>query len=412
MKRIKFIIFTFLISGAVYAQQELVPCLKTASENNAALKASFSEYRAALEMIPQARALPDPEIMFQYFTTPVLLEMGEQRFNISASQFFPWFGKLDAQEQAAALMAKAKYESFIEARNKMFYEIKNVYYKLYVQRKSVQITEANLDLLRSFREIAKIRFESGKNSFVDVLRADMEIAEMENSLAYFRDSELPLKAEFEKLLNQKIPGEIIMPDTLWLEETEIPKSALLDSIAANNPVLKNLDYELSSWEKQMEVAKKMGYPSLSLGLTYMNMARRTDISLQENGRDMYMFPEIGIMIPINRKKYNSMINEARYKSEAVSYEKTNMKNELSAELEMTYRDYLDARRKIKLYTRLHNLAKNARELIMSEYSVAGTSFEEVLRMQEQELKYALMLEDARAMQNSTVANINYLTGKE
>ena len=417
---LKKIIYSTLLSllplgiQSVNAQDVLDNYLKTTSENNAALKSAFSEYRATLEMLPQAKALPDPNVMFQYFTTPLLLEMGKQRFNLSASQMFPWFGQLKTQEQAAAEMAKAKYESFINDRNKLFYEVKSTYSKLYVQHKSVQITDENLRLLRSMRELARIGFEGGKGSFVNVLRADMEIAEMENNLAYLKDSELPLRAEFEKLLNTKTSGSLTFPDTLWKDSLPDAKTVLLDSIAANNPSLKKMDYEIASWEKQMEVAKKMGYPSFSLGAGYMNMAKREETSghIHNNGKDMYMFPEIGVMIPINRKKYNAMVNEAKYKSESAAYQKINMANELTSEMEMGYRDYLDAQRRVILYTRLHELAKNARELLLSTFSAAGTDFEEVLRMQEQELIYALELEDARAMLNTSVAYINYLTGKQ
>lgn len=400
-----------IISLPVFAQKELEPYLKMASENNASLKSAFSEYNAALEMLPQAKALPDPNVMFQYFTTPLLFEMGKQQFTLSASQMFPWFGQLKAQEQVAAEMAKAKYETFINQRNKLFYEVKEVYFNYYVQQKSVQITEETLLLLRSFRELAKIGFEGGKGSFVNVLRADMEIAEMENKLAYLKDSELPLRAEFEKLLNTKFSGTLDFPDILWKDSLPDTKTVLLDSIVANNPTLKKMDYEIASWEKQMIVAKKMGYPSFTLGAGYANMAKRAG-EFSGNGRDMFMFPEVGVMIPLYRKKYNAMINEAKFKSESATYQKIDMTKELNSEMEMNFRDYLNAQRRVLLYHRLYNLAKNARELLLSTFSAAGTDFEEVLRMQEQELIYALELEDARASLNTSVANINYLTGKE
>ncbi len=412
----KIIIFLFFLGtiNSLFSQQEINSYLKTASENNPALLAAFSEYKAALEKLPQAKALPDPNLMFQYFTTPLFLEMGKERFTLSASQAFPWFGQLKAQEQAAAEMAKAKYESFTNERNKLFKEVKEIYFKLYVQKKSVQITNENLELLRSMRELAKIRFETGKGSFVNVLRSDMEIAEMENKLAYLKDSEWPLKAEFEKSINAKIPGSLVFPDTLWKETLPDSKTVIMDSIAAHNPSLKKIDYDISSWEKQIEASKKNGYPSFTIGATYVNMSKRPETNghIHENGKDMYMFPEIGVMIPLNRKKYNAMVNEAKFNSESAGYEKINMTNELNSELEMGYRDYLDAQRRMILYKRLYNLAKNARELLLSAFSTSGTDFEEVLRMQQQELMYALELEDARAMLNASAANINYLSGKQ
>lgn len=414
MKNLIIFLLLFGSSGNLFSQKELDDYLKTAAENNASLKMAFSEYRMALEMLPQVKALPDPNLMFQYFTTPVYQEMGIQRFSLSASQVFPWFGQLKAKEQVAAEMAKAKYQAFIDEKNKLFKEIKNIYFKLYVQYKSVEITTENIKLLQSMRELAKISFESGKGSFVNVLRSDMEIAEMENKLEYLKDSKLPLQAEFEKSLNTKITAAFVFPDTLWKETLSDLKTTMIDSIAAHNPVLKKMDYEIASWEKQIEASKKMGYPSFSLGFTYTNMSKREETNgrIHQNGKDMYMFPEIGVMLPIYRKKYNAMVNEAKYRSESATFEKLSMTNELSSELEMAYRDYLDAQRRMILYTRLFKLAKNTRELLLSMFTTSGTEFEEVLRMQEQELMYALELEDARAMLNSSVAEINYLTGKQ
>ncbi len=414
MKNIIVFLFFFGLAGDLFSQKEINDYLKTAAENNVSLKMAFSDYRAALEMLPQAKALPDPNIMFQYFTTPEWQEMGIKRFNLSASQVFPWFGQLKAKEQVAGEMAKAKYESFVDEKNKLFKEVKDIYFKLYVQQKSVQITTENLKLLQSMRELARISFESGKGSFVNVLRSDMQIAEMENKLEYIKDSKWPLQTEFEKSLNTKITTAFVFPDTLWKDTLTDIKTTMIDSITAHNPVLKKMDYEIASWEKQVEASKKMGYPSFSLGFTYTNMAKRPETMgrINDNGKDMFMFPEIGIMLPIYRKKYNAMLNEAKYRGESATYEKLNMTNELNSELEMAFRDYLDAQRRMILYTRLFKLAKNTRELLLSTFTTSGTEFEEVLRMQEQELMYALELEDARAMLNSSVAMINYLTGKQ
>jgi cobalt-zinc-cadmium efflux system outer membrane protein len=49
---------------------------------------------------------------------------------------------------------------------------------------------------------------------------------------------------------------------------------------------------------------------------------------------------------------------------------------------------------------------------LAQYSTAGTNFEEVLRMDRQLLNYKLDLEKARVDQNTFVAKINYLAGKQ
>ena len=135
-------ILLLLISSMVSAQDELNRYLETAAKNNPGLKAKFNEYMAALEVAPQVKALPDPQIAFAYFFQPVETRVGPQEFKLSASQMFPWFGTLKAKESAAIQMAKAKYEVFNEAKSVLFNELRSSYYNLYFNSKAIIITIA------------------------------------------------------------------------------------------------------------------------------------------------------------------------------------------------------------------------------------------------------------------------------
>ncbi len=120
MKQYKIIIgmLILLISSVASAQNRLNKYLEIAAENNPELKARFDEYMAALEVAPQVKALPDPQVAFGYFIQPVETRVGPQQFKLSASQMFPWFGTLKAKENVAIQTAKAKYELFEESKSK------------------------------------------------------------------------------------------------------------------------------------------------------------------------------------------------------------------------------------------------------------------------------------------------------
>ena len=111
------IIILILIGFSAPAQDELDDYLVTAAENNPGLKATFNEYMAALEKVPQAGSLPDPTLAFGFFIRPVETRLGPQQARISATQMFPWFGTLNAKEDVVTEMAKAKYEMFEEAKS-------------------------------------------------------------------------------------------------------------------------------------------------------------------------------------------------------------------------------------------------------------------------------------------------------
>lgn len=391
------------------AQVSLNNYLEQAAAHNPGLKSRFNQYMASLERVPQVGALPNPTVAFGVFISPVETRVGAQRGNLSVSQMFPWFGTLNAKESVATEAAKSQYETFQEAKIRLFYDIKETYYDLYVLRASQRITRKNLVLLRSFEALARIKFEASKASFADVLRVQLEINEVENKLALFIDTEEPVIARFDQLLNLDAGDSLQLPDTLW-SASIVEKSAVREAILAQSPSLKRLDHQSLMWKNQAIVAQKMGKPSFSVGINYINVAQRRDVEMVGNGRDALLLPQVGISIPLYRKKYNAMVKEAQIRKQAVSEEIEDLGNRLETDLEKGWRNYLDALRRVDLYRRQSRLARQTLDILVAEYSVSGTDFEDILKIDRQILGYSLALEKARADQNTAVAYLNYLMG--
>ena len=64
------IIFGLFVVNLLPAQDALNKYLENAAINNPGLQAEFNEYMAALEIVPQVKALPDPQFAFAYFIKP------------------------------------------------------------------------------------------------------------------------------------------------------------------------------------------------------------------------------------------------------------------------------------------------------------------------------------------------------
>jgi len=388
-------------------QEMLNDYLLMAAENNPSLKARFNEYMAALEVVPQVGALPDPQLAFGYFIQPVQTRVGPQEFRISATQMFPWFGSLKARENVATQNAKAKYEMFEEARSKLFDEVKGTFYNLYFNKKATAIVGENIRILQRFQNLAIIKIETGKVSSVDEYRIEMEIGDMENQLALLRDNQHYLLVSFENLLNTEV-GEVILPDTLWNIAPELSRQTLLDSILTMNHQLLGLEMQREAFSYKQETARKSGRPDFSVGLDYIIVGKGEN---NLSGEDAFMFPRIGISIPLYRDKYRSMIQEASYQETAVSNEKQNRVNMLETLFEKTWNELLDADRRLVLYEKQLDLASKSIGLLEVEYTTADKNFEEILRMERKLLHYALELEKARADKQAAVSFIDYLMGK-
>lgn len=406
--------FCLLISinfNEARAQNQLTPYLQSAAENNPRLKSLFNQYLAALEEVPQVGTLPDPQVSFAVFIQPVETRVGAQRANFMVSQMFPWFGTLTAQERVAADRAKAKLERFEDAKLELFKQVKVTYNDLYYLQKATQITQENLALLASFKELARINFEGGRAGFADVLRVEIEEEALQNKLQYLEEGRGPLLTKFEQLLNQDLSESIVLPDSLWREELVLSKDSIFRTILAQNPRLEELRYEAQAYEHQTTVAKKMGLPSFTLGGSYTSIAKRTDMEMANNGQDAILFPQVGVRLPLYRKKYRAMEKQALLQQEATQLMQESTQDQLLTELEQLYRNYQDAQRRVALNNRLADLAERTLGLLQTEFTTGEADFEEIIRLQQQLLDYQLQEEQARVEQNNYVYSIHYLMGK-
>ncbi|MBN1133242.1 MAG: TolC family protein [Bacteroidales bacterium] len=394
-------------SQTVRAQDILDEYLTMAAENSPLLKARFNDYLAALETVPQVGALPDPQLAFGYFIQPIQTGVGPQEFRISATQMFPWFGTLNARENVAIQSAKAKYELFEESKAKLFDKVRGTYYSLYFNQKAVSILIENIEILQRFQKLALIKVETGKVSAVDEFRIEMEMGDLENQLALLRDNRQYLLVAFNNLLNTELAG-VSFPDTLWDTASDLSRQAILDSIRMGNHQLLGLELQREALNYKQEVAKKSGKPDFSLGLDYIVVGRGEN---NLSGQDAFMFPRIGITIPLYRNKYRSMIKEAAYKETAKAFEKKNKMNMLETLFEKSWNELQDAERRIVLYHQQQDLANRSINLLEVEYATADKNFEEVLRMERKQLFYSLELERARVDKQAAVSFLNYLMGK-
>ena len=412
MKNIKYIIAIFfmltLTASVLTAQDDLNGYLKIAAENNPGLKARFSEYMAALEIVPQVKALPDPQVAFGYFIQPVETRVGPQQFRISASQMFPWMGTLKAKENLAIQAAKAKLEVFEEAKSKLFNEVRSTYFNTYFNFKAIEITMENIDILHTFRKLANIKFESGLVSAVDEYRIEIEIGELENHLALLKDQQVVLEVMFNNLLNRDNKNPVLIPELLWKDNLPLTKQAALDSIKLLNHQLLSLDFQQAALQFRQEVASNMGKPSFKIGMGY-TIVGKGDNNMA--GTDAFMLPQVGISIPLYRNKYKAMVQEVVFLAEAKENEKADKTNMLETLFENGWKEYLDAGRRIDLFTSQLNLAKKSARILETDYATGNKNFEEVLRMERKVLKFNLELEKARADKQAAIAFINYLMGK-
>ncbi len=397
------LLFLTTIHGYAQSPDEY---FKIAAENNPGLKASYKEFEAALQKIPQVNTLPDPSFSFGYFISPVETRLGPQRARFSLSQMFPWFGTLKARGDAAALQAEARYQAFLDDRNNLYFQVASAWYPLYELNLLRQIEQENIRILKSYKNIATQSFENGNSPMVDVLRVDIMLQDARTRLSVLDDKEMALLSAFNNLLNRPEEAKVKIPDSLPVES--LSYSLVKDTLLARNPRLRELELRSRASEANREIARRQGLPNLGVGLDYVIIGSSNGMASADAGRDALM-PMVSVTIPIFRKKYKAAREEALLMQESINLLKENTLNMLSSEYDQAIFNIQQQMKRLELYDQQIMTTNQSLNLLFRSYSNSGNDFEEVLRMQQQLLQYEKEKATAQKELLTAQAKINYLT---
>jgi len=409
----------------VYSQSDsLFYYLEIAAKNNPVVLQKFNEYQAALQKIPQAGSLSDPELSLGAFLSPMELVNGNQVADIRLMQMFPWFGVLKSAKDEMSLMANAKFELFRDAKLQVFYDVQRTWYELYKVQKDISISEKNIEILKIIERLALVKFKAASSmqtgpmgsssvnsGLADLYRIQIEVGELENNIALLKNQRNTIKAQFNSYLNRPVAYPVFIPETISQDSLGLSLISVSDSMLIHNPMLGMLEYEKQSIEARKKMVSRMSYPMVGLGLNYSLINKSGMSASSMNGKDMIM-PMITVSLPIYRKKYIAMQNEADLLKRATSQNYQATANSLQTEYYQAVQLYQDAQRRVKLLHNQYQLASKSLDLMLKSFGASASGLTDVLRIHQQTLDYELKHVEAVADFNTAVAWLKRLGNLE
>lgn len=447
-----------------YSQTDsLLQYLTIAAKNNPSVQQKFYEYQAALQKVPQVGNLPDPQLNLGVFIQPMELVNGNQVADFRLMQMFPWFGTLKAAKDEMSLMARAKYESFRDAKFQVFFEVKRTWYEMQKIRENIQISERNIEILQTIERLTLVKFKtvssggnnapssggsmpagtsqsvsgnpqgmqsmggiagnqpvtnsnqassamqsnsmgssSGGSGLADLYRVQIEIGDLENNIALLKTQQNTVEARFNAFLNRPSGSQVYLPDKLVPDSLGVSLLLVTDSMLAHNPMLGMLQYEQQSLNARKKMVTQMGLPMVGFGLNYSVISKNAMSTSSMNGKDMIM-PMATVTLPIYRGKYNAMIIEAEVLKSANKQNYQSTSNALHTEYYEAVQLFKDGQRRIKLYDSQSNLTKKTLDILLKSFSTGGAGLTDILRIRQQLLDYELKQIEALTDYNTAIA---------
>ena len=398
------ILFSLLFS-LIGTGQQLDSYIQIAEQNNPEIQAFNLRYEIAEERINEVNTYPDTEFGVGYFVSEPETRTGAQKARFSIRQMLPWFGTITARENYASSMADAEYVEVAIAKRQLSLSVAQAYYRLYANEAKQRVLQENIELLETFHELALNSLEVGSASAVDVLRLQMrqnDLAQQKVSLEQEFTAEQVL---FNNLLNREQNSSVEVYDSLFIPQEE---NAARESIAKVHPELLKFDRLYESVEEAEKLNQKDAAPKLGFGVDYVSVAERTDMAVAENGKDIFM-PMLSVSVPIFNNKYKSVTRQNELRQKELQAQKNQRLNLLQTKLEEALSSRTSA--KITAATFIRNLeqANDAEEILIKSYETGTIDFNDVLEVQELQLKFQTGLIEAVKNYYMQSAIVNYLS---
>ncbi len=384
--------------------QQLQAYIQKAEGNSPEIQAYNLRYNIAEEKINEANWIPNTEFSAGYFVSEPETRTGAQRARFSARQMLPWFGTITARENYASSMADAEYVSIVIAKRKLALSVAQSYYILYDITAKQKVLDENIKLLKTYEKLALTSVEVGKASAVDVLRLQIRQNELQQQKEVLAEAYLGEQTAFNKLLNQDKATIVTVIEELLLPSEDI---VYAENALALNPELLKYDKLYESIEQSELLNQAERNPMIGFGLDYALVSERPDMSFSDNGKDIFM-PMVSVTIPIFNKKYSSRSKQNDLKQLEITAQKDNRLNVLESAFAKAISQRNQAR--IKYDTQEKNLkqSNDAEEILIKNYETGTIDFNDVLDIQELQLKFQINQIASIQMYYIQSAIINYL----
>lgn len=384
--------------------QSLQSYLEEAEANNPEIQAFELKYNISREKSEQADALPNMELSAGVFVSEPETRTGAQKARFSVRQMLPWFGTLTAREGYANALAEVDYLDVVIVKRKLRLSIAQSYYALYANKEIQQVLERNIQLLGTYEKLALTAVEVGNASAVDVLKLQIRQNDLRAQSDILKQDFESQTSQFNTLLNRDTGLEIALADTLGIGTGIEIEGGALDV----HPELEKYDKLYESVAQSEILNQKETQPGIGFGLDYIPVAERPGMDFSDNGKDVVM-PMVSFSIPVFNAKYKSRSVENELRQQELNAQKTNRRNVLESALNTAIHSREAAR--IQFETQQQNLrqANDAEEILIKNYETGTIDFNDILDIQELQLKFEI--QQIRAVENyyAQMAIINYLT---
>ena len=202
---------------------------------------------------------------------PIEYSMGEKdnySAGVSLTQPLFTFGKIFDGYQIARINLEVAGEDFRKQRNELVFNVTQSFYGILVLKEFVKVTEVSYEQTRRHIDVVKKRFDAGLSSDFELLRANVQLKNMEPQLLKVRNNLKMAEKNFKTLLGLSQRDLIKLEGDLKYEKIEIDLDGLIEKAKEERPEARSISLKRQMAEKALSITKKANLPNVAFVANY------------------------------------------------------------------------------------------------------------------------------------------------
>ena len=410
----KFIKYLYILVPLVITTGSIASELTLSEAEQLALDTDFTikQYNVSAEGLLQVaiaeEQLPDPKVKFGIMNLPIdSFDRSQEpmtQLQFGVQQSFPRGDTLHYKRLRIEDMADVDKARGLEQEKRVLRSLRSSYLDLYLNIRTESILQQNRNLFTQLLDITQRQYAVGRDNQHDVLRAQLELALIDDRIEEIFGAKQIAQAELSKWIGsdsaQRTLPEVF-PDLPVVTSVE----DIIDNLA-EHPQIRMEDAVISAKEKNIKIAEEQYKPEWMLDLSY---GLRSGNNIDGSSRDDFASAMILMDLPIfTDKRQDKRLSASKLEHQASQYARSDRLLELKRQVEKEYANWVRLGQRLELYEKraVVDATQNS-ESTLKAYQNDLTDFTTLMRARLTELNTQLDMLQIRVNRAKSQANILY-----
>ncbi|MBE9548062.1 MAG: TolC family protein [Proteobacteria bacterium] len=362
---------------------------RLALRNDPKVAAALARARSFSEQGIADGQLSDPMLKFGLFNLPIddfdLRKNPTTQLRLGVVQKFPRGDTRALKTLRAEWLSNAENAAAENTARNLLKTIRELWLEAWYQQQAQGVIDKNRTLFQQLTDITEGQYAAGRANQQDVLRADLELARLDDRLLKARKAE----AAARSMLLRWVGDSARLP--LPAEQPQIPAPADLDMLKPGlpeHPAITVKSAQLEAQERLVDIAREQYSPGWSLGGEYR---QRFGDNPDGTSRESMIALMATIDLPMfTARRQDKQLAAAREKADAIWFTRQDALQQLQSELYWRLADEEELNNRLALYqNQLLKSAEANSEASLQAYQSGTTEFTALMRASITELDIQL-----------------------